>query len=97
MSAGLQSTLMLSDSQRSELVQLRHLFLTKQAAIMDQRAEFLTALMETQQVPPQLARERVASLQYLKVSHLPRQRHTNRSTHRVRRVWRRGISVCYHS
>ena len=58
---------MLSDSQRSELVQLRHLFLTKQAAIMDQRAEFLTALMETQQVPPQLARERVSSLQYLKV------------------------------
>lgn len=63
----LQSTLMLSGEQRSELMQLRQLFLGKVNAIWEQRGEILNGLYETLATSPSAASERVSSLQFLKV------------------------------
>ena len=58
---------MLSGDQRAELIQLRQLFLNKQAGISKQRADALHHLSQAFKVQPGLAGERAASSSYLKV------------------------------
>lgn len=59
---------MLTGEQRAELIQLRQLFLNKQAGISKQRADALHYLSQAFKVQPGLAGERAASSAYLKVS-----------------------------
>ena len=59
---------MLTGDQRAELIQLRQLFLNKQAGISKQRADALHYLSQAFKVQPGLAGERAASSSYLKAS-----------------------------
>lgn len=63
----LQSSLMLSGEQRSELVQLRQLFLAKLQSIVDYRTEVLTTLCDAAPPSPGSCGERISAAHYLKV------------------------------
>ena len=69
----MQVTLQLTAEQRTELVQLRQLFLGKQEGIARQKQEALGAVEEAQGVQPMFAGERVSSSHYIKVGQLPLQ------------------------
>ncbi len=64
-------TLQLTAEQRTELVQLRQLFLGKQEGIARQKQEAMGLVEETQGVQPSYAGERVSSSHYIKVTPQP--------------------------
>ena len=63
-----QATLALTGEQRGELIQLRQLYLNKQAGISRQKTDVLHHLNQVFRVQPTLAGERASSSQHLKAS-----------------------------